>query len=385
MPSLLIKRGTRAQIEAAKAASGLVAGELYLITDESRFAVGTAVNSYADFCKVAELDVKAPIDSPVFSGTCSVGGFTPSTYAFSIGPADGSGVWNSTAGVRAVGQSSAFVLRDTQASPQAWAIGNGTLGGANSGNLAIFDVKGSAYAFAILPTTRRVQINAPASDTGEQLQVNGSAYFSGGADVATGQTYKINNVDVVTPSLVSARLNSVPINYITGRYYDQATRSTASATVAGAAGRLELSPMMVPTNLAVDRMGVNVTTLVASALGRCVVYSSDSLGRPSTRVLYGSADLDFGSTGFKEHTVTFTFQAGVLYWVGIHHSSTATISAIPVAGLHNLGLSASNATNYQTCLRQTITYATGAPASFTFAAANLSSNVIFPSIRFRAA
>lgn len=48
MPKLMIKRGDRAQIEAASVASSLAAGELYLMTDESRLVVGTAANSYAE-------------------------------------------------------------------------------------------------------------------------------------------------------------------------------------------------------------------------------------------------------------------------------------------------------------------------------------------------
>jgi hypothetical protein len=43
-----VKRGTRAQLDAAAAAAGLAAGEPYLITDESALAVGIAANSYAD-------------------------------------------------------------------------------------------------------------------------------------------------------------------------------------------------------------------------------------------------------------------------------------------------------------------------------------------------
>ncbi|EER61567.1 hypothetical protein AcdelDRAFT_0902 [Acidovorax delafieldii 2AN] len=46
MPSLKIKRGTRAQLDSAAAASGLNQGELYHVTDESRIAVGTAANAY---------------------------------------------------------------------------------------------------------------------------------------------------------------------------------------------------------------------------------------------------------------------------------------------------------------------------------------------------
>jgi hypothetical protein len=46
MPKVFIKRGTRAQLNAAAGASGLNAGELYLITDESRLAVGTSVSAF---------------------------------------------------------------------------------------------------------------------------------------------------------------------------------------------------------------------------------------------------------------------------------------------------------------------------------------------------
>ncbi len=55
MPKVLIKRGTRAQIEAAKTANALLSGEPYLITDENRLAVGTGTNSYADAAKKDEL------------------------------------------------------------------------------------------------------------------------------------------------------------------------------------------------------------------------------------------------------------------------------------------------------------------------------------------
>ncbi len=54
MPSIRVKRGTRAQIEAAKTASTLAAGEVYLITDEARLAVGTAVNAYTPAATQAE-------------------------------------------------------------------------------------------------------------------------------------------------------------------------------------------------------------------------------------------------------------------------------------------------------------------------------------------
>jgi len=56
MPNLLrIKRGTRAQLNAAVTGNTLNLGEPYLITDENRIAVGTGSNSYEVFAKSSEV------------------------------------------------------------------------------------------------------------------------------------------------------------------------------------------------------------------------------------------------------------------------------------------------------------------------------------------
>lgn len=54
MPSLSHKRGTRAQIDAAAIANQLRTGEVYLITDESRLTVGTAINAHEPAAKQSE-------------------------------------------------------------------------------------------------------------------------------------------------------------------------------------------------------------------------------------------------------------------------------------------------------------------------------------------
>ena len=54
MAQIRIKSGTRAQLNAAAAANQLIAREPYFITDESRFAVGTATNSYQAMAKEGE-------------------------------------------------------------------------------------------------------------------------------------------------------------------------------------------------------------------------------------------------------------------------------------------------------------------------------------------
>lgn len=48
MALIRIKRGTRSQLDAAKAANQLAAGEPYLVTDEAALAIGTAAGTYAD-------------------------------------------------------------------------------------------------------------------------------------------------------------------------------------------------------------------------------------------------------------------------------------------------------------------------------------------------
>lgn len=69
MPSVRIKRGTRAQLEAAAAASQLKAGEPYLITDEGRIAAGLSATTYEAGAKQSEaIAVSAtPPGSPVLN------------------------------------------------------------------------------------------------------------------------------------------------------------------------------------------------------------------------------------------------------------------------------------------------------------------------------
>jgi len=50
-----ILRTTRANLEIQKAASGLIQGEPYLITDENRIAVALSVNTYETYTKQSEV------------------------------------------------------------------------------------------------------------------------------------------------------------------------------------------------------------------------------------------------------------------------------------------------------------------------------------------
>lgn len=54
MPKVYVRRGTRAQLDAAATAGQLAAGEVYLITNEQRLAVGLSAGSYQAAAKSGE-------------------------------------------------------------------------------------------------------------------------------------------------------------------------------------------------------------------------------------------------------------------------------------------------------------------------------------------
>ena len=143
-------------------------------------------------------------------------------------------------------------------------------------------------------------------------------------------------------------------------------------------------PFTAFCTLSIDQIGVAVSTAVASAQGKVLIYGSDADGWAGP-LLYESAALDFASTGYKFETLDFMFQSGTRYWVGIRHSSTATLRAINVSSAVNIGLTTSAATTYATALRRTLAFATGAPVDWNFVNADRSAGVAPTSIRFRAA
>lgn len=136
----------------------------------------------------------------------------------------------------------------------------------------------------------------------------------------------------------------------------------ATGTLAGGANRIDLFPFIPRDDLTLDRLAVNVTTLIAGALGRIVVYSADASGRPAS-LLLETGDLDFSTTGVKAATVALTLRRGVTCWLGIRHSSTATLSTWQLAATPDLNGGAP-VTTARKVLRRTLAFATPAPASW---------------------
>lgn len=136
----------------------------------------------------------------------------------------------------------------------------------------------------------------------------------------------------------------------------------ATGVLAGVAGRIDLFPFIPRDDIAIDRLSVNVTTLIAAALGKIVLYTSDATGRPASLMLE-TGDLDFSTVGLKEATVAQTLRCGITYWIGIRHSSTAILSAWASTATPDLNGGAP-VTTARKVLRRTLAYATAAPGSW---------------------
>lgn len=91
MANVRIKRGTRAQIEAAAAGGALADGEPYLITDEGRIAVGTGTGAFSAMAKQSEVasgGLAAPNTPALVSPAAGADGgkvFTVGAYSHPLG------------------------------------------------------------------------------------------------------------------------------------------------------------------------------------------------------------------------------------------------------------------------------------------------------------
>lgn len=170
---------------------------------------------------------------------------------------------------------------------------------------------------------------------------------------------------------------------ISGQYCDNSFHAAASAALAGVANRMDLAPYYTSVDLPIDRLGVAISTAVAGASVKIVIYESDENGWPSN-LLYETASLSGAVVAFVEEALTFTFLRGKQYWVGVRHSSTCAVRCVALTSAVNLGLSSNTAANYSTILRRTVTFANAAPNPWNFVNTDRTSNITPPSVRFRA-
>jgi hypothetical protein len=133
--------------------------------------------------------------------------------------------------------------------------------------------------------------------------------------------------------------------------------------IAGVANIMEISQWIPPRTVTLDAVTVRVVTGVASAQGKIVMYESDENGRPTTRI-FETAALDFSANNTNPVSAqSVTLVAGRPYWIGVRHSSTASINYLPTGSASCLGFASVPNAPLQT-LRRTLAFGTAAPANW---------------------
>ena len=241
-----------------------------------------------------------------------------------------------------------------------------------------------------IPTNCRIRYEITQGAGGPWV-IKDSAWGSGSIvpfyiTAATGKTVVTwTTTDGGATATVEGSVNSAgAIKMPAARYLDTSVLAVALSTVAGAAGRIDISRFVPEYDITVDRLGVYVTTGVAAATGRVVIYGANANNEPDARLFFPADDLNLATSSvFVEHTASFTLRKGVLYYVGFMHGSTATIQGIQGYTLPSLGFASNTSSSPGCVIRQTVTYP-NAPANFGFTASQITATTA-PSIKMRPA
>ena len=172
---------------------------------------------------------------------------------------------------------------------------------------------------------------------------------------------------------------------ISGAYYDNSFGGLPTGTTSWSTGIIAVVPYMTPVALTIDRFGIVVTTLAASGTVDLHIYESLANGWPGAKLL-STTTLSTTTTGLKEATVSFTFEAGKAYWLGMRASVGVTVKGVQLACAKQFGLSSTDGStsSYANGLAQNSSMAGAAPS--TWGAVTVSQFGAFspPSFRLRA-
>ena len=157
----------------------------------------------------------------------------------------------------------------------------------------------------------------------------------------------------------------------------------ALGTQAQVANRTVCAAFVPAYDLVIDQLGVSVSTLLAGANNKVVIYASDANGRPTT-VIIESGNISAAATGTVFATIaSTTLTAGVKYWIGVRSSGTQTLRTLNVSALPVLSYTNAATPVAQQTLILTETFANAA-ATWTYASSQ-HSNALMPLVLMRAA
>lgn len=172
---------------------------------------------------------------------------------------------------------------------------------------------------------------------------------------------------------------------ISGVFYDNSFGGLAAGTTSIPANTIAAVPFVSPVDLAVNQMGVPVTTLATSGTADLHIYENLSTGWPGAKLLSSSV-LNTSTTGFKVATISFTFEAGKVYWLAIRAGVAVSVRGVQLACSKQFGMASADGSGsgYATALAQASLMTDAAPANWGTVDFSQFSASSPPSIRFRA-
>jgi hypothetical protein len=181
------------------------------------------------------------------------------------------------------------------------------------------------------------------------------------SDVSGLQTALDSKADV-GGSAAAKGVHATQPNVAAGTFLTPQITALALGTIAAAANRLDYIPFIPARDVTVDRLDIEVSTLIAASQARLAIYA-DNAGIPGAILRDGAAVLDCATTGLKSAAITaLAMTAGTTYWLAILSSATQTYRGVAVGGLMPMLVNATLNTTY-VHKRQTQTFASGMPAT----------------------
>jgi hypothetical protein len=178
------------------------------------------------------------------------------------------------------------------------------------------------------------------SGTNIQTLNNASMLTSGNINIQQGYH------GVLTPP-VGAQITNVLGSF-------SATAQTNSQT-----NRITLVPFIFDNTITISAMSFVVNTGRAGQNMRVLMYSNN-INKPNVKILE-SGNIAVDTSGVKTYTTTYTFNAGDIYWIGLHQSGLNTSLRGPSTG---------NAINLNLfSIDSGISYISYVTASYTFGSA----------------
>ena len=199
--------------------------------------------------------------------------------------------------------------------------------------------------------------------------VNGTSLLgSGDVSVAGGSP----NYDGYTQMVPGATL-----------WIGNSANATALGTQAQVTDRTVIAPFVPAYGMTIDQVAISVSTLLAGANAKVVIFAADSNGRPTT-ILRETTDISAGANTTLGAAITpLAMTAGATYWIGVRTSGTFTLRTLAVGALPALDYTTGTTPGARQVLIRTQTYATAAN-DWTYSTGQ-HSNALMPLVLMRVA